>query len=325
MTATITQAKWCEFIRREYLDGFVRDGGAVVKFCVPIQQQARAATWNALGVLGRELGYIVVKVDAGITKVSSIDQLLFYIAKQIDWPQLAERVINRLCERERYELPNPSQRPFYERVAERNGIELNIAKINLERALGEEVSAVPELARDFKSAMIQLCLAQMRGGADAPRVAQALIDWLTGSGANINAVKRYQIFTRITRTNARRMLESLLRWVILAGCSGTIILMDLARLAVAKNPRDDKIYYTTTMLYDAYEVLSEFVDSIDRLTHCLIAVLPDASFLDEASRRGIALYQALKLRIIDEVRAREVVNPMAALVRLSIHDSEAHV
>jgi hypothetical protein len=121
------------------------------------------------------------------------------------------------------------------------------------------------------------------------------------------------------------MLESLLRWVILAGCSGTIILMDLARLAVAKNPRDDKIYYTTTMLYDAYEVLREFVDSIDRLTHCLIAVLPDASFLDEASRRGIALYQALKLRIIDEVRAREVVNPMAALVRLSIHDSEAHV
>ena len=103
-----------------------------------------------------------------------------------------------------------------------------------------------------------------------------------------------------------------------------MIMMDLARLAVAKNPRDDRIYYTTTMLYDAYEVLREFVDSIDRLTHCLIAVLPDASFLDEASRRGIALYQVLKLRIIDEVTAKEMLNPMATLVRLSIDDSESH-
>jgi hypothetical protein len=324
MTATITQAKWCEFIRREYLDGFVRDGGAVIKFCVPIEQQARAATWNALGVLGRELGYIVVKADAGITKISSIDQLLFYVAKQIDCLQLAEGVINRLCEREGYELPKPSQRPFYERVAECNGIELNIAKINLERALGEEVSEHPELAKDFKTAMTQLCLAQMRGGADAPLIAQALIDWLRGNSTNISAVKRYQIFTRITRANARRMLESLMRWVVMAGCSGTIILMDLARLAVAKNPRDDRIYYTTTMLYDAYEVLREFVDSIDRMTHCFIAVLPDASFLDELSGRGIALYQALRLRIIDEVRAREVVNPMAALVPLSIDGLEAN-
>jgi hypothetical protein len=99
--------------------------------------------------------------------------------------------------------------------------------------------------------------------------------------------------------------------------------LDLARLAVAKNPRDGRIYYTTAMLYDAFEVLREFIDSTDRLTHCLIVVLPDASFLDEASGRGIALYQALKLRITDDVRAREVVNPMAALVRVSIDGLEA--
>jgi P-loop Domain of unknown function (DUF2791) len=259
-----------------------------------------------------------------IPKINLIDQLLFHVAGQIDWRGMAERFINRLCEREGYTPPDPSQRPFYERVAERNGIDLNIAKINLERALGEEVSKQPELAKDFRTAMTQLCLAQMRGGVDAPLIAQALIDWLTGRSPKINTVKRYQIFTRITRTNARHMLESLLRWVVMAGCPGTIILLDLARLAVAKNPRDDRIFYTTAMLYDAFEVLREFIDSTDRLTHCLIAVLPDASFLDETSGRGIALYQALKLRIIDDVTAREVVNPMAALVRVSIDGLETH-
>jgi hypothetical protein len=71
MTATITQTKWIEFIRREYLEGFIRDGGAAVKFCVPVQEQARAATWNALSALGRELGYIVVEADAATTKALS--------------------------------------------------------------------------------------------------------------------------------------------------------------------------------------------------------------------------------------------------------------
>src|SRR5215472_10689772 len=255
MTVTITQAKWSEFIRREYLEGFVRDGGAAIKFCVPMQEHARAATWNALIALGHQLGYIVVETDAGTTKISLIDQLLFHVARQIDWPGLAEHVINRLCGLEGYKLPDPSQRPFYERVAERNGIDLNIAKINLERALGEEVSEQAELAKDFRTAMTQLCLAQMRGGADAPLIAHTLIDWLTGRSPNISAVKRYQIFTRITRTNARRMLESLLRWVVMVGYPGTIILLDLARLAIAKNPRDDRIYYTRAMLYDAFEVL----------------------------------------------------------------------
>ena len=157
----------------------------MIKFCVSIEEQAGVATSNALDAVGHELGYIVVKADAGITRLHLIDQLLFHIAKQIDWPQLAERVIDRLCKREGYKLPTPSQRPFFERVAETNGIELNIAKINLERALGEEVSEQPKLAKDFKTAMTQLCLAQMRGGADAPLIVQALIDWLTGAARTL--------------------------------------------------------------------------------------------------------------------------------------------
>jgi hypothetical protein len=36
------------------------------------------------------------------------------------------------------------------------------------------------------------------------------------------------------------------------------------------------------------------------------------------------MYQALKLRISDDIRARELVNPMAALVRLSFDTPEAH-
>jgi hypothetical protein len=324
MTATIRPANWAEFIRREYLDGFIREGGAAIKFCVAIDDQARAATWDALGLAAQESGYVVVKIDASATKVNLVEQLFFRVAEQIDWPDLAARVLKRLCEREGYQASDASEGPFYERVAERNGINPNIVKINLERALGQEISDRLELAHDFRTAMTQLCLAQMRGGADAPLIAQVLIDWLTGRTPNISVVKRYQIFNRIMRTNARRMLESFFAWVAMTGFPGTIILLDLTRLAVAKNPRDERVYYTTAMLYDTFEVLREFIDSADRLAHCLIVVFPDISFLDSTGGRGMSKYEALQFRIDDDVRARELVNPMAALVRVSNDAPEVH-
>jgi hypothetical protein len=323
MTATITPAKWAEFIQREYLESFVRDGGAAIKFCVPMEGDVRSSAWDALSRMGHQLGYLVVAVDAAETKVNLVDQLFFRIAVQVDWSTLAERVVKGLCEGAGYKLPDTSAKSFYERVAEENEIEANIVKLNLERALGQEVSSRRTLAKDFRIAMTQLCLAQLRGGADAPVIARAVEDWLTGRNPNLSAVKPYQIFNRITRTNARRLLESLIRWVTISGLPGTLVLFDAARLAVRRNPRDERPFYTTAMLLDAFEVLREFIDSIDRLTHCLITVLPDDSFVDETNERGIVKYEALRLRITDDVRAREVVNPMASLVRLSANAPEA--
>jgi hypothetical protein len=319
MTASMLPASWAHFIRREYLETFIREGGAAtIKFCVPLEEEARAATWNALDQMGRDLRFLVVRLDASNTKVNAVDQMFFRIAEQVDWPGLAARVVDRLCQHSGYQLPDYSEKPFFEGVAERNEIEPNIIKVNLERALGREVFRRPELAKDFRIAMTQLCLAHLRGGDDGPIIARTLIEWLTGANPNVSPVKPYQIFNRITRTNARRLLESLLRWVVIAGCPGTLILIDLARLAVAKNPHDDNLFYTSAMLLDAFEVLREFIDLTERLANCFIAVFPDISFLDETGGRGMGRYWALKLRISDEVRARELVNPMASLVRLSV-------
>jgi len=195
--------------------------------------------WNWLSQAGQELGYAVVKVDASETKVNLVDKLFFSIAAQIDWPGLSERVLNRLCEQTGYLLPEASEMSFCERVAERNRISADIVKINLEQALGEEVLRRRDLAKDFRMAMTRLCLARLRGGADAPITIRALTEWLTGRNLNVSAVKQHQIFNRITRTNARRLLESLIHWVRLPGSPVTLFLPDVACLAVANDPRSD--------------------------------------------------------------------------------------
>ena len=44
-------------------------------------------------------------------------------------------------------------------------------------------------------------------------------------------------------------------------------------------------------------------------------MVPDTAFLED-DNRGIGAYEALKFRVFDEVRDKNLVNPMAALVRL---------
>ena len=97
------------------------------------------------------------------------------------------------------------------------------------------------------------------------------------------------------------------------------ILLDITRYLIStrsKNP-DDGFFYSGPALLDAYEVLRQFIDGTDEMECCLIVVLASKEFLDLDDRRGLRRYEALKLRIWDEVRDRQRQNPLASLVRLA--------
>jgi hypothetical protein len=104
----------------------------------------------------------------------------------------------------------------------------------------------------------------------------------------------------------------------MCGYPGMVITVDARTLTVTRNARDGSVFYSKTGLLDAYEVMRQFIDATDRLTGCLMVVIPAVEFLEEdAASRGLGVYEALKFRIFDEVRDRKFVNPMASLVRLS--------
>ncbi len=323
MMPTMAVDEWFGVMRREYLESFVREGGASIKFCVPLCETLRETLRAGMRREAQALGYLWAEVDAAQTRVQLPDQIFFRIAAQIDWTALGRGVLFDLCRRDNFEPPAWSAQPFYQAVAERNSIDADAVLKLLRKRLTDHVLRGAELARDFRVAMFTMCHALLTGAPDSAQTIAALTDWLTGAARNIGAVKDYGIFNRIARNNARHFVESLFRWVRIAGYPGTIVLIDIARLAVAKNPRDDRHYYTTAALLDAYEVLREFVDATDRLAGCMIVVAPDASFLDEdVWGRGMARYQALQFRIYDEVHDQHRVNPMGSLVRLA-HSAES--
>jgi hypothetical protein len=317
MTATMSADEWATFLQREYLDSFIGDGGASVKFAIPLDEESRVDVLGGLVRRGNDSKYLVLRADAADTRVHMVDQLFHRLADQVPWRELSRYFLEQLATREHYLPPRPGVEPFVERLAETNSLGADFLGPEMRRALQSSVFRDTSLAKDFRVAMTQLCRAELFGGAEGETTIAVITDWLTGRNKAVGAVKPYQIRSRINRTNARYLLESMLVWIRAGGYRGAVVVLDIGRVALARNPRDERVYYTRAALLDVYEVLRQFVDATDRLQGCLIVVVPSGEFVDtEKSTRGMGSYEALMFRVIDEIRDRDLVNPMASLVRL---------
>jgi hypothetical protein len=97
-----------------------------------------------------------------------------------------------------------------------------------------------------------------------------------------------------------------------------VVSLDLSRCLESKKPTSpDGLYYGVSATLDAYEMLRQFIDGTDELESILLVVSVPPEFLTD-TRRGLNRYEALKLRIWDEVRDRKYQNPLGALIRLSV-------
>ena len=316
MNGALAMAEWLSSIQTHYLDTFIRDGGAALKVAVPLEPQGRDGVVTSVLDAARSHGLVATSIKAEDTRVHMIDQVFFQIASAVPWDDVSRMVIKKLASDLGYETKPLGDGPLLNQLSELNGMDDQAIRIELRKALTDHVFREKRLAKDFRVAMFQMCLAQLTSADAATTTSRVLREWLTGVNPAVSAVKPYNIFNRINRTNARHFVESLFWWIHLAGLPGVAIVFDLGRLAITRNPKDGHQYYTKAMVLDAYELLRQFIDGTDRAVGCLLVVVPDTSFLDESNNRGVSAYAALKTRIFDEVKDRVLVNPLAALVRL---------
>lgn len=310
-------AAWLEVIEQEYLQSFIASGGASVKFPVADTPTLRAQAWQHLDELARQDGYVVAHVRAEETRVHLAHELFFQVARQVPWAELAETVCLEILEENGYRLPASREGNIAERLYRDYLDDPTLLKQTLYPALRKEAREDRQMARDFRLAMIALC--QHAAAGSGPIEEHPVYAWLTGQATRLASVKEYQVFAKITRTNATTTFESLLHWIRRAGKPGLVLMLDIARLSTPPpRPRDATVYYNKSMLLDAYEVLRQFIDATDRMEGALVVAFADAGFPDDDPRgRGIGAYQALNYRVVDEVRGKRLVNPLASLVRLS--------
>jgi hypothetical protein len=309
--------EWLAVVQTEYLEDFVAAGGAAVKFVVPSSEQVRSDVLDGLRAAANADDYQFAVVDASSTKIHLVDKLFHEIARQIDWDGLAHAFVIRLLREEGLEAP-PTEAPFsLTAIAALNDRPEMLVRTELRRSIENRLYRDYQMSQEFRLAMIHLCVAQLDPTND-PTLREAIHDWLRGELRLLTAVRRALIFQKIARHNARHMLFSLAHWLKVVGRSGLVLCLDVSRCArfVRVAAREQGLYYSTPAAMDAYEVLRQLIDATDDLQFCFVAVLAGAEFVHD-DRRGVRSYQALYLRIWDEVRDRYRQNPLASLVRLA--------
>ena len=313
----LTAETYASFIAEEYLGGYVRDGGAAVRFVVTGSDDVAQRWHHHLAQAAADKGYLYVAADAGDVRVHMIDHLYALVAREVDWRDLARAQVRAAWEQVALPAPEPDDLSVAA-VAGHHDVDQREAARSIRRALEADLLNNPTLAREFRLALLRLCQAELGTGDVREAERDAVLSWLRLEPVALGDLRSASLYARIGRHNARSMLVSLAAWRIGATDTGLVLDLDLDRLGVTRRPPVSERagpYYSKVAVLDAYEVLRQLVDSTDDLHGVFVSVaLPPALVSDES--RGLPVYRALQLRVVDEVRDRRRANPYAALVRL---------
>lgn len=317
MSIALPTNDWLDILRKEYLQDFIMSGGAAVKFAIPLDSVEHQGLADTLRQMAAEEGYLFVAVDAAITRVHMIDRLFHAIARQVAWDDLAYAFLRATLAAGQYRLPDDRNDFSLAPLAELNGLDIGEMRLIINRRLRDRLFRDYAMTQEFRIAMLRLCQAQLDPQEVGTGMTEAVKAWLWGELRLISALRSALIFQKIGRHNGRHMLFSLAHWLHVTGKAGLVMTLDISRCLEARRPNEpDGLYYSTPAVLDGYEVLRQFIDGTDELQFCLIVVMAPPSFLTE-ERRGLRAYDALRLRIWDEVHDRQRPNPLSSLIRLS--------
>ena len=306
------------FLDRDYLHGYVDGGGAALKFVVPPDDGSATEFVERFGEVAQRARFQVANVDSAKTRVHLLEQVFFAVARQVDWDGLATVATHAALASAGYPPPADG-RLALDGIAAHYRVDPRELKRDVDRQLQAGVHRDYDMVQEFRTAMLRLCQAQLRSGQVVDAEHAAVLDWLRGDLRQISVLKSALIFRRIGRHNARHLLFSLAHWLAVNDRAGLAVVLDIRRLGFARRPIPEErhgYYYTKASLLDAYEVLRQLVDNTDEMANCIFVVVGSPAFLSDTPR-GLDAYQALKLRIFDEVRDVNRDNPFSSLVRLA--------
>lgn len=308
--------EWLKILKTAYLQGFIRRGGAAVKFAVVEEAQTTNSVVYEIGELSREEGYVTIQADSRYTKVQLIDLLFREMARQIDWDALAFDYVKKLFMDHQCRTPERREEYCWSGLASLNHCDEATIQRDLTSWLEGAIFQDFHMSREFRLAIIQLCLAQLGSPDGQLKEAAAIKSWFRGELKHMSALKKLLIFEKVNRSNARDLIASFAHWLRLLGKPGLVMTIDISAFTGGKVDGSTTVSYTPSAVMDAYEMLRQFIDGSDEMEGLLMVVVTSQAFLSD-QRLGLNRYEALKLRICDDVRDKTRQNPFAPMVRLT--------
>lgn len=306
---------WAEVIGQDLAD-FVGAGGAMVRFAVGDSAIDLAHARRSLKNLAADSKLHFFDVDGGETRLQYPNEILAAVAEQIDFHRLMASFLLQAIIDEGYEVPSNAEDFVLRDIASLNEILPKDVHAVINARIKSGIMRDRRLVRDVRYALWAIAREVLRGvpldvSGDVPK------RWLCGRVSSIRELRDFGIVQKANRYNARGLLRSILTWLPASQWNGSIVFVNALRLAESRNPRDGKIHYTRTGLSDVYEVMREFIDETDDMSHVLLVFAMPGEFLSVDPRgRGMGAYQALQFRVSSFAEAT-LPNPLSNMVLLS--------
>src|SRR3990172_511556 len=185
----MTTQEWLDTVRKEYLQDFIRRGGAAVKFVVPMEEIGHDQLRDELRRAAEEESFFFAFVDAASTKIHMVDKLFHEVARQVDWDNLAYSFVVQMLEENGFALPSRREEFNLQQIALLNNREETLLRGELHSLLERAIYRDFEMSQEFRIAMIRLCMAQLDPGGASPFLSDAVREWVRGELRLISTLK----------------------------------------------------------------------------------------------------------------------------------------
>jgi hypothetical protein len=305
---------WSEFLRQEYLADFIAAGGTKLKLLIGTPGTGKSHLLRLVGGLAREQGYAVATLDAYGTRLFPIDRLYGAVARAVGIDVLVDRYARTLLTGLGLDPEQLTGHGPYLDRAVRAGLGL---EVTLRRSLYERVDG---LVRDTTldptfAAAIGQAVGHRLGVFHFTDVEQdALQRWFLAEKVRLGELKSLQIFERPDRYTGRDYLRSLAAFARLAGYQGLTVCVDNLETVAHRSRESGRQRYTRAQRDEAFETVRQIIDDVERSRSILFVLAARREFLED-EKAGISSYEALRLRLLQEVRS-DRFNPYADIVDL---------
>lgn len=293
------------FITRFYLKEFVANGKSKIKFITGSEGSGKSYFLSLSQKDAENLGYKVICLDGREVPLYDFKEVYSAIIKKANLDEALDRCALKTIQKCGYD-PNkiPKGTMFLDYLSSLGEAD-GLTRRAIRKALKEMFMDSPTCDGNFALACSMLTSAKL-GYPLADETSKAtLISWLYAE----KDLKMAQIRLaglapfKIMKTNARRMLLSLVEVLKKAGYSGLCVYVDNFD-SILNLSGLDTIHYTKMRREDTYEIIRELIDSIDSMHNVFFAFAFSREMLDEESR-GIKSYQALWMRIQNEISGNQ--------------------
>ncbi len=312
MAPFIDPAGLLTFWQREYLEGYISQGGGTVKWLRGREGSGKSRFLAALSERALELRYLTAHADAGSGSLGRFDDFYHAMMAQVSIDDIAQAVARAAAHRIGAASWHPAAGTTVEEYLREEGRPSTAIQDDLARSL-DFLYENRNVDAPVAAAARRLAMPYVAQSESALRQADTAARWLRGERLRAGERRQTGIYLALDRYSARDVLRSILHLLQLIHIPGMIWTVDRLETLLAKRGVQalgslsgesslPSVHYTALRRLDAYEGIRELIDEGGGLPGLMI-VYAGRPEVFEDERAGLVTYPALAMRVQTEIDA----------------------